>query len=82
MKLQYTLLEYSLDTRFKRVLAVPTKANKTLAKIIRLPNKISMKTLQSLSYPVLSQDVALVEKTLSIKLNVKKKYYVLEITKE
>ena len=82
MKMRYELKEYSRKTiKVLNILPIPTKAHAALNKIIRLPSKVASPTIVSLSYPVTPQDVALVEKTLTIKLDVKKRFYVIEVTK-
>lgn len=79
MKLDYSLKVYNKDWRIVREIPIDKKAHEALKVIIRLPNKVSLKTFAYLSFPITATDIPLVEKTTGFKLNTKRDHYVLEI---
>ena len=83
MKLEYSLKEFDRKTiKTTNILPIAAKTFAPLKKIIRLPSKVALATFYSLSFPVTATDVTLVEKTLAIKLNVKKRFYVIEVHRQ
>lgn len=80
MKLQYALKEFDRKTiKTTSIQPIAAKTFAPLKKIIRLPSRVALSAFVSLSFPVKATDVSLVEKTLATKLNVKKRFYVIEV---
>ena len=80
--LDYTLRVYHPKTwKIIKEVAIPKKSWKALDVIIRLPSKVAYTSFVSLSFPVLKQDVKLVEAATKTKLDLKKNRYVLEVAR-